>query len=299
MYTGNARKKILVPISAEKPAEGLLLLSYAGQFAAVLGAELLLLGNSGTPAISPAEEKTKLSQLRALGERVLGRVPEDKGYVPFSCHLQPGGLKDGVNAVVQDEGIYLVLMQAEAYPEGGRVGAADHAAAVMEQVSCPVMVVPTAQPFKRVRRLIFATDFTDQDPQVLAQLSEFAALAGAAITLVQVYSEAERGQIGEMEAAIPGIERQLEGRNATFRLLEEQDVLEGISKFAEREGADMVVLATQDSYLMQRLFSEAYVKTRAYHTHIPLLTFRQYKSKFCAGCLTDSSSLRLGRHEPK
>ena len=299
MYTSNTRKKILVPISAEKPAQGLLLLSYAGQFAAVLGAELLLLGSSGTPAISPAEEKNKLSQLRALGERVLGRVPEDKGYVPFSCHLQPGGLKDGVNAVVQEEGVDLVLMQAEAYPEGGRVGAADHAAVVMEQVSCPVMVVPTAQPFKRVKRLVFATDFTDQDPQVLAQIDAFAALAGAAITLVQVYSQAERGHIGEMEAAIPGIERQLEGRNATFRLLEEEDVLEGISRFAEREGADMVVLATQDSYLMQRLFSESYVRMRAYHTHIPLLTFRQYKSKFCAGCLTDSNSLRVGRHGPE
>ncbi|WP_161887980.1 universal stress protein [Pontibacter russatus] len=295
----NATKKILVPIAVEKPAEGLLLLSYAGQLAAVLGAELLLLGSSGTPTVAPAEEKGGLRQLQALGERVLGRVPEDRGYVRFSCLLQPGSLKDGVHAVVQGEGIYLVLMQAESYPEGGRVGAADHAAAVMEQVSCPVMVVPTAQPFKRVGRLLFATDLTDQDPQVLAQLSEFAALAGAAITLVQVYSKAEQEQGGEMEAAIPGIERQLEGRAAAFRLLEEEDVLEGISRFAEREGADMVVLATQDSYLMQRLFSEAYIQTRAYHTHIPLLTFRQYKSKFCAGCLTDSNSLRAGHRVPE
>ena len=286
MDTSKALQKVLVPIAVDKPAESLLLLSYAGQFAAVFGAGLLLLHTTNTEELTLPEQNRKLSLLRTLGERVLGRLPHHKAAVPFDCLVRPGKLKDGVKTVVQEAGADLVLMQAEAYPEAVKVGAADHAAAVMEQVNCPVMVVPTAQPFKRMKHLVFATDFTDSDPKVLAQLKQFADQAGAAMSLVQVCSEAERGQLNQMREAMAGIEKQLAGRNVSLQLLEAEDTLQGISSFAERKQADLVVLATQDSYLMQRLFSETYVKTNAYHTHIPLLTYRQHKRKPCSGCCT-------------
>ncbi|GAA4445195.1 hypothetical protein GCM10023188_48040 [Pontibacter saemangeumensis] len=286
MDTSNSLQKVLVPIAVDKPAESLLLLSYAGQFAAVFGAGLLLLHSTNTEELTLPEQNRKLSHLRTLGQRVLGRLPTNNTAVPFDCLVRPGKLKDGVKAVVQEAGVDLVLMQAEAYPEAGKVGAANNAAGVMEQVSCPVMVVPTAQPFKRMKHLVFATDFTDSDPKVLAQIKHFADQAGAAMSLVQVYSAAERGQLNQMKEAKAGIEKQLGGRKVSLQLLEAEDTLEGISSFAEREQADLVVLATQDSYLMQRLFSEAYIEMKAYHTHIPLLTYRQHKSKPCSGCCT-------------
>ncbi|MFD2999517.1 universal stress protein [Pontibacter toksunensis] len=280
-------KKILIPVDVEKSAESLLLLCYAGQFAAAFGAELLLLHPTYTPELTFTEQSRKIQVLRALGERVLGRLPKLNTHVPFECLVRPGSLHDCIKDVVQSAAVDLVLMQADKLPESEKELYADHAAHVMEIISCPLVVVPSALAYKKLRHLVFATDFTDRDPKVLAQISDFAGRAGARLTLVQVYSKAERTQLCNIKAAMHQVEEQLSGKNVRLKLLEEEDVLEGISDFAEDVQADMLVLATRDNYLMQRLFSKAYVKTMAYHTQIPLLTFRQLKKKPCSGCCTN------------
>ncbi|WP_246000841.1 universal stress protein [Pontibacter diazotrophicus] len=293
----NTLKKILIPVDVDKPAESLLLLNYAGQFAAAFSAELLLLHPSNTAALTFTQQTRRIQLLRAMGERVLGRVPKFRDYVPFECVVRPGNLHDCIKDVVQNASVDLVLMQADSLPDPDKAAHADHAAQVMEQVGCPLMVVPSALAYKKIKHLVFATDFTDRDPKVLAQINEFSKQADALLTLVQVYSKAARAQLSSMKAAIHEVEEQLKGRNVRFKLLEEEDMLEGIGDFAEREDADMLVLATRDSYLMQRLFSKAYVKTMAYHTRIPLLTFRQLKKKPCSGCCTNC--MKRSAHHPE
>src|SRR5690606_17571548 len=86
------------------------------------------------------------------------------------------------------------------------------------------------------------------------------------------------------------LEKQLKGRKVDFRLLEEEDMLEGISEFSEEASADLLILATQDNYLLERLFSTNYMKTMAFHTRIPLLTYRQIKKKPCSGCCANCKS---------
>lgn len=283
----NTLKKILIPVDVNKPAESLLLLSYAGQFAAAFRGELLLLHPSNTAELTFTQQTRKIQLLRAMGERVLGRVTKFRDHVPFECIVRPGSLHDCIKDVIQNAAVDLVLMQADSLPDPDKATHADHAVRVMEQVGCPVMVIPSALAYKKLKHLVFATDFTDRDPRVLTQISNFAEQAGANLTLVQVYSKAERAQLSSMKAAMHEVEEQLKGRNVRLKLLEEEDMLEGIGDFAEREDADMLVLATRDSYMMQRLFSKAYVKTMAYHTRIPLLTFRQLKQKPCSGCCTN------------
>lgn len=299
MSMSNTLKKILIPVDVDKPAESLLLLCYAGQFAAAFSAELLLLNPSNTPALTFTEQTRRIQVLRALGERVLGRLPKLSSHVPFECVVRPGNLHECIEDVIQNASVDLVLMQADTLPDSGKAAHADHAAQVMEQVSCPLMVVPSALAYKKIKRLVFATDFTDRDPKVLAQINNFARQAGAILTLVQVYSKAERAQLSSMKAAMHEVEEQLKGKHVRFKLLEEEDMLEGVSDFAESEDADMLVLATRDSYLMQRLFSSAYVKTMAYHTRIPLLTFRQLKKKPCSGCCTNCIKSKTHQTEIK
>jgi nucleotide-binding universal stress UspA family protein len=287
---GKKLKKILVPVDVNKTAETILSLCYAGQFAAAFGAELLLLHNTNTPTLTFTAQTGNIQVLRALGERVLGKLPKFRSYVPFECIVRPGSLQDCIKAVVQDAAIDLVLMQVEPLLHPEEEGHASHAAAIMEKVSCPVMVVPASLAYKKIKRLVFATDFTDRDPKVLEQISTFAAQTGAHLTLVQAYTRAERSQLSQIKAAMYEAEKLLNSNNVTLKLWEEEDMLEGISDFAEQEGADMLVLATQDNYLMQRLFSNAYVKTMAYHTRIPLLSFMQHKKKPCSGCCTSCAN---------
>ena len=277
-------KRILVPLDLNQTGEDLLY--YAGQLAHALGAELYLFHACKTADLTFTQQSSCIQKLRSFAERVFSReFNAAKAAAPFDCVVRPGQIRDGIQSVVQDYQIDLVLMEAGVKsPQGLSGKAADHAAAIMELISCPVMVVPAMARYKKIKHLVFATDFTDQQPTVLFQIADFAQALKAKLTLVQVYSEEERTQLCSYKAAMLELEKKLNGREVELKLLEEEDVLEGISEFAEIACADMLILATQDNFLMERLFSSNYMKTLAYHTRIPLLTFRQQKKKPCAGC---------------
>ncbi|WP_242928819.1 universal stress protein [Pontibacter vulgaris] len=273
-------KRVLVPVQFNKESEELL--RYAGQLAGTLGAELVLLLASHTKELTFTQQSRNIQLLRTFGERLL--MQHKTANVAFECVVRPGNLSDCIISVIQDYSVDMVLMETCPLHQEEEHVDPDHAAAIMEKVACPVMVVPCTARFQNLDNLVFATDFTDQEEHVLFQIVSFAEQVGAKLTLVQVYGQAERQQLSNYKAAMLQTEKLLQGHNVAFKLLEEEDVLEGISDFAEAATADMLILATQDNFLMKRLFSSNYIKTMAYHTQYPLLTFRQLKKKPCSGC---------------
>ncbi|PRY12031.1 universal stress protein family protein [Pontibacter ummariensis] len=280
MSKANNVKRVLVPIQFDQESERLL--RYAGFFAKALGAELLLLHVTQTAELTYTQQYRAIQALRMLAERALQQL-SGNAFLQFECAVRPGSLKSSIKTVVQDYGVDLVLMQP--CPTPAEEQAKDsHAATVMGLLECPVLVAPATMQFRDLKHLVFGTDFTDRDPQVIKRIASFAGQAGARLTLVQVYSKEDRSQLCNLKSAMKEVETLLQGRNVDLLLLEEEDTLEGISEFSEKAAADMLVMATRDSYLMERLFSKAYVKTLAYHTRIPLLTFRQHKKKPCSGC---------------
>ncbi|MDX5482969.1 MAG: universal stress protein [Hymenobacteraceae bacterium] len=277
--------RILVSVQFNEAGEQLL--AYAGELAKAFGAELILLHTTQAQQLTFTQQSRAIHTLRCFGERVLMRqYKAGSGFARFECVIRPGSLRQSIKPVVQDYKVDLVLLEATPLPSTTEAKD-NHAAAVMEQVDCPVMVVPPAAHFRQLNNLVFTTDFTDRDPKVLDRIANFAQQAQAKLTLVQIVSHKNKPQLNNLKAGIREVEQQLKGANTTIKLLEEEDMLEGISDFAEREQANMLILATQDNHLMERLFSTNYVKTMAYHTQIPLLVFRQQKNKPCSGCCTN------------
>ncbi|WP_347158785.1 universal stress protein [Pontibacter chitinilyticus] len=288
MSKTNLINRILVPVQFN--AEGEKLLLYAGQMARAMQAELVLLYAAQVPDITYTQQNRVIQALRLFGERVLLRLPKmATDFVGFEGLVRPGNLQQNIRAVVQENAIDLVLMEACSLP-ASEAEWGNHAAGIMEAISCPVMVVPPTARFVKPPNLVFATDFTDRDPQVLLRIASFARQLQAHLTLVQVYTAEQRDQLCQMKADLRETHTILAGFEVSLKLLEEEDMLEGIGDFAEAKAADMLVLATRDNYLLQRLFSVNYIKTRAYHTQVPLLTFRQLKLKPCSGCCTNCAS---------
>ncbi|QCR22203.1 universal stress protein [Pontibacter sp. SGAir0037] len=282
-------KRILVPVQFNKESEELL--RYAGNLAETMGAELLLLFTSQTKDLTYTQQNQHIKLLRAFGERILSQEMKFRARgVGFECVVRPGTVSDCIVAVVQDYAADLVLMETCPLHQEEEQADPNHAAVVMELVACPVLVVPCTARYHKLENLVFATDFTDQEEHVLKQIIAFASQVGAHLTFVQVFDRSERQYLSSYKAAMTHLQQRWKDKNISFKLLEEEDVLEGISDFAELAAADMLIMATQDNYLLKRLFSSNYIKTRAYHTRFPILTFRQLKRKPCSGACANCKS---------
>ena len=289
--------RILVPLELNSTGESLL--TYAGQLALACGAELLLFHACKSADLTDTQHSRCIQTLRTFGEHVLRRVQKPGGAaVPFDCVVRPGKISDSIDRVAETFAADLVVMEAYPLPgEEHREEQEIHAAAIMELVSCPVLAVPATAQFKKPEQLVFATDFTDQDKLVLQQLTGFAKQLNAKLILVHLYTKEDRPQLCNIKTAMLALEKQLQEAAVDFKLLEEEDLLEGISDFAEAVSADMLVLGTQDNFLVTRLFSNNYIKTLAYHTRIPLLAYRQNKLKPCSGCCGNCASKHQEQQE--
>ncbi len=294
--TKNVRR-VLVPVQFDQESKGLL--RYAWHFASTLGAELLLLHTSKTQDLTFTQQSRNMQQLRTFSERIMTEEQKPNGsQVSFECVVRPGNLRECIATLLQDFAVDMVLMQTCILHQEEEQNDPDNAAAIMELIDCPVMVVPCTASFKKLEHLVFATDFTDQENSVLKRIAGFAAQAGAHLTLVQVYTRSERRQLRNYKAAMLSVEKQLSGKHVTLKLLEEEDTLEGISDFAEKSEANMLLLAAQDNHLLQRLFSSNYIKTSAYHTRYPILTYRQLKKKPCSGLCANCASRKAEKLFP-
>ncbi|MDX5347839.1 MAG: universal stress protein [Hymenobacteraceae bacterium] len=274
-------KKVLVPVNYTENYDNTL--CYADQLAAKIQAEVVLMQCAETPTLTQTRKSELLHRLRGEAARLQQKAGLASGTVKHECVVRPGWTQDCMTEAVKSYHIDLIVMSSEGVGQ-----LADDAPVSLDQLErCPVLIVPPAAKFRSVQKIVFATDFADQDPVVLKKIAAFAALFDAELLLVHAYSEAERKELSPYKKSIAAIRKNLAYNNISFHVLEEDDVLEGISEFAEQNHADMLLMATQDAYLLQRLYAKDYAKTMAYHTRIPLLNFYQIKNNPCSGCCTN------------
>lgn len=271
-------RRILVPVSLDAASEKVIL--FASNVAKLMGAELILLHCTNNYSLTFTQQSSAIHILRSLGERTLLRHHNSKEVpVAFDCVVRPGTLLQCIKSVVQDYNVDLVVAETNLMQQTD-----GEAATIQEVLGCPVMFVPAFSYPNSLSHFVFATDVTDRDERVLLRIASFARQAGAKLTLLHVYTKSQPNTRTQLKLAVQDIQQLLSGFDVNYRLLEEEDILEGISEFTGQEAADLLILATQDTYLLQRLYSNAYVKTMAYHTQIPLLAYKQLKRKPCSGC---------------
>ncbi|RIJ41678.1 universal stress protein [Pontibacter oryzae] len=277
-------KRVLVPVTFTESGEALI--RYAGFFAQVTGAQLILLHCTGQPDVTYTQKSRLTQALRAFAQRVLSNNLLVSGnFVRFECIVRPRALQENLESTETNLRTDLLmadsLLPADAFYNKG------HAASLAGHTDFPVMLMPLQQAYAPLSHLVCATDFTDRDPSVLQRITRFAEQLKAKLTLVHVYTPDQRWQRSNLHQAMRKTRELLNNNSIKLVLLEDDGLVDGIGEFVEKENADMLILTTQDNFLPRNLLSRTYSKTMAYHTQIPIVTFRQEKQKPCSGSCTN------------
>lgn len=148
---------------------------------------------------------------------------------------------------------------------------------------CPIIWVPGKANYKPMQNLVFVTDFTDQDPAVMDQIKTITQSLGAKLSLVHFYGSADRSRLAEIKRKGEELHWLLADLGGKYHLIEEEDMIEGLQDYAEKNPTDLFLFATRDAHLSNYYFKPVYHKTQACQTHIPLLNLYQPKKKACSG----------------
>lgn len=286
-------KTILVPLDHTAATESTL--AYANKLAVRWPAEIVVLychPDADAPAaVLQAEEQRLNSLVERLRYQQLTR--QDGRRIRYRYQVLAGCLHDHVRTEATRCAADLVVMGLEHIDCGRQEAPGNHAAAITELVSCPVLVVP---PGRRPlpSRLAFCADFGTLGLNVLPRLAALEEAFPVPLDLVQFYAPTDRPRRHHLKQALSKALMHLGWHFSTPHLLEDDAPLEGISEFCARTQAQLLIIAPTSTAELLRYFDACYTTTRAYHTQIPVLVLPSAERQPTVACC-DKCAERLAR----
>lgn len=183
------------------------------------------------------------------------------------------GILKQVNEIVPD--LLLVGMKDEHTSRGLFTGSI--AKVLMVKVLCPLMVVPNAKRFRKIRTIIYATDFEKADIFAIKKLVAFARPFNAKIRVVHVPTAEEFVGKQKLEWFKDMVGQKVEYPEVHFHTFLADTVYNGLRAFADLHHADMLVMLERERRdpLFKKLFHKDLVKKMESHISIPLVSMNK------------------------
>ena len=139
-----------------------------------------------------------------------------------------------------------------------------------------VMAIPEKIPYKPIKHIAFATDFTQADFASMEMLIKIAEKFEAKISVIHVKTDGNSLDENQMFDWFEDKTReQYPYKNMEFKLLEHGVVQQALNNYFHQNDVGLIALVNRKRQLFERLFHRSLTKKFAYHSDIPLLAFSE------------------------
>lgn len=272
-------KKILVPVDfspASRNAE-----EYAAALGRAMKASLQLLRVYWEPALAPELAASWTGAGPAIqeenGEWIEGEVRflQEKYGVEVSGMVRTGFKGDTINETVKESEADLVVMGMKEARRHNFPGSTVYT--VLRKSGKPVLVVPEGVPFKPIRDIVLAADFTVvRDLSCYNILYALAESWEAALQVVHVAGKEAAIKPEELSGKLQ-LQRVLAKVTYWYHELDEDRIEESLLRFTENHPADILVMVAHHHNFFERLFGTLYTRDMSFKAAIPLLVLEDRK----------------------
>lgn len=176
---------------------GLNAIEYAARLGEKLGAELILFhvpDNEDYQKLFPKKEledslHAAISKLNSLVETV-EKESLGKGLVACRSLIKEGKTVNTILEFAEENSIDLIIMGTEGVNEFKKNYIGTKASRVVQNSSCDVFIIPRKVFFKTPRKLVYATDYLEEDKLAIQKVVKIAGLFSSEVDVVHVSSNA-------------------------------------------------------------------------------------------------------------
>ncbi|WP_187263330.1 universal stress protein [Pontibacter beigongshangensis] len=281
-------KKILCPTDFSKTA--MKAVDYAATIAQRAGARLTLLHVVHLPVVDTSETALIASellqeQIRDAHEKMkdLQHRIEEKysgSNNGFSCDyiIKESLLTDIAEHLTSTEGYHMIVMGTTG---GGsaleELLIGSNAEAVIEQVRCPVLTIPATANWPDIRKIIYASDYVEEDKYALQQVWEMANLFDATVDVIHVSREATPESGAKAQQFWEELQRLFPDSPMRFQEVVSRHRMDGIKAYYNESEASLVAILRKDKGFFQELFSRSLTEKMTYKADVPLLVLHSRK----------------------
>ncbi len=302
-------KNILVPVDFSPPSR--LAVNYAVSLARTLRAKLTLMHVVESPAAlgypfgseNPRIEKEHREQATRMLPALL--APEDQDDLDLQIVIKSGDIQDEIAATIREQRADIVVMGTHGRGLFGRWLIGSITQGILRKVSVPILTISKATRPMALKRILFATDFSEASKQGFGFALEMARMARSDIVILHSLERrvALTAGLGDMvdyispytveEARSKLAEFTVEGSRQGIKidtLLVEGVPAEEILKAAENNDADVILIAIQRKGLVERALLGTTAERIIREAHIPVLSIPVRESE--AGAVGSEAATR-------
>ena len=273
-------KKILCPIDFSKAAMNGL--EYAFEISKKFKSELVLFhAMHPKPALT---EKTPLNldeaysnqeelvreKLEKLCEEMASNNFQDINYMFV---VKTGFAEDKILDMVKEHNIDMIITGSKG-ADGIDTLFGTISGDLAVKATCPVIIVPADYKYKNIDEIIYTTDLTGDERNVSDYARRFAKTYKAHISILNIdkkhHEELEKFTKGGL-----GIVHKNDFMDLSFYVLEDKNIIEGISSFAEEQKADMIIMSAHKKSFLKKLFSQSHTKAISYTAEVPVMVLHK------------------------
>ncbi|MBW6534818.1 MAG: universal stress protein [Mariniphaga sp.] len=194
--------------------------------------------------------------------------------VPFDLKITEVNRIDVVEEELdRSSDLILLISNYQSYSEatGGLVGYPN----LIENVSCPVYVIPENTRYAVLKEVVYATDFHQEDSEIINKLIELLKHSkGARCTIL--HNEKEFGFEEKLKwlGFREWIKTEVNG-NLAFSLKTQKDIVSAIEELSQETDPDLLVLLKEKRGFFEEIFSSSDTRSVLTHFHKPVLVFHQ------------------------
>ena len=197
---------------------------------------------------------------------------ETNNEIKCDYQIEMGDLIGKIKEVAYDENYDLVVMGTTGVSRVQGVFFGSNTEDAIEDVRKPILCVPNTANFKQFKKIVYASDFLEEDKMAIQEVISFATMFDARIYVLHINlsdSQKEYNQFVEkLKSFIQYNKIAFVNKNYT------EEVGGGINEYMQQENADLLVTFKRKRNIVESIFSKSITQTLSYSTDKPLLILK-------------------------
>jgi nucleotide-binding universal stress UspA family protein len=140
-------------------------------------------------------------------------------------------------------------------------------AQVVEDVKCPVLLVPQGTIYDNMQKMVYAIDLDSYCEECIEKAMIFAKGFNAKVMFLYM-GDAQHKKLDQVRSLI---ENKFEKGLASIEVKQEKDFIVGINSFIKSNNIDMLIMERHRKNILEKLFSKSLINAVEKHAETPLL----------------------------
>ncbi len=180
---------------------------------------------------------------------------QPKGLADCKFTLRSGNTVEVLKQFIEDENFNVIIIGTTGLSNHDSPQIGSRAVKIIEATRCDVICVPATTSFKGIKRIVYATDYQEEDKIAIQQVITFASLADAHIEVLHISHRDSTIDEAIFEDYMHEMRSFVQYEKLSFGRQIFNHVAEGLDEYMKSTNSDVLVLLDKKRNFFENLFA--------------------------------------------